>query len=74
MPHKNGLEAAAEIRAKGVTTSPILALTGNASTSDQAKCLRHMNGFLTKPYKVEQLFDKFQELLGRDYIPIAGRV
>ena len=58
MPIMDGYDATAAIRAmpgeRGKT--PIVALTANAMQGDEAKCLRAgMNGFLPKPFTMNQL-------------------
>jgi CheY-like chemotaxis protein len=60
MPGLDGLQAAAQIRAReaaaGGPATPIVALTANASAEDRDACLNAgMGGFLTKPVNREQL-------------------
>ena len=60
MPGMDGLEAARRIRANeaeiGVSRTPILALTANASAEDREACLAAgMDGFLVKPLDRERL-------------------
>ena len=56
MPHLNGLEAAVQLRASGVTT-PIVALTAHARHEDETRCLAAgMNDFLSKPFRRHELF------------------
>lgn len=58
MPNVDGLEATREIRLKLGHKSklPIIALTANISEESRQKCLEAgMNGFLTKPIKLDTL-------------------
>jgi signal transduction histidine kinase/CheY-like chemotaxis protein len=58
MPELSGTEATAEIRKSGVTT-PIIAMTANASESDRDACLASgMNDFLSKPIEQQLLLQK----------------
>lgn len=59
MPVMDGYEATAAIRnlpGRGGEQPPIIALTANAMQGDRQKCLEAgMDGFLSKPYSLEQL-------------------
>jgi len=60
MPGMDGLEATRRIRTieaeRGMTRTPILALTANASAEDREACLTAgMDGFLVKPFDRERL-------------------
>jgi PAS domain S-box-containing protein len=63
MPVLNGLEATKMIRrqeqeSKRLTT-PIIGLSGNAGEAHMSKALQSgMNGYLTKPYKIDELSQK----------------
>ncbi|KGE71733.1 response regulator [Spirochaeta lutea] len=64
MPEKDGLEAARELRAQGVTT-PILALTAHSSEEDRSLCLEAgMNEVLIKPVQIQAVQDALQRYLG----------
>ena len=64
MPEMDGLEATRQIRARGQTQVPILALTANALVGDREACLASgMNDFLTKPIKPQVLKDALQRWL-----------
>ena len=55
MPNMNGYEATQAIRGKGYTL-PVIAVTANALKGEQDKCLAAgMDGFLTKPFKRDDL-------------------
>ncbi|HHU36249.1 MAG TPA: response regulator [Treponema sp.] len=62
MPRKNGYEAAAWIRKKGIKT-PIIACTASAQENEREKCLAcGMNEILPKPFKridVSKLLTRF---------------
>jgi CheY-like chemotaxis protein len=67
MPQMDGLEATRRIRSReafcassaengGPRRLPIMAMTANASKSDEARCMgAGMDGFLTKPFTAEKL-------------------
>ena len=66
MPVMNGLEATKRIRAfprPDATVIPIFALSANAFTEDVEKSLvAGMNGHISKPFDVELVIQKLQEL------------
>lgn len=71
MPEMDGIEAVTEIRKienkrkiKSEQTTPILAITANASTTERDRCLAAgMNGFITKPINRKALQQAILELL-----------
>lgn len=67
MPVKDGLTASREIRAMeraDAGTVPILAMTANTLKEDRDKAFEAgMNGFLPKPFDVEQLFEALQTVI-----------
>jgi PAS domain S-box-containing protein len=67
MPEMDGLEATRIIRAGEVSTGrhvPIVAMTAHAMKGDQERCLAAaMDGYLSKPIHVDQLFTIIQTLV-----------
>lgn len=65
MPVKNGLDATREIRAlerEDAKTIAIIAMTANTFKEDQEKASRAgMNGFIPKPFQIEQLYQALEE-------------
>lgn len=64
MPRLDGLETTRRIRDRADGLSfPIIALTANAMLEDRQRCLKAgMNGFLTKPIKLEALRSAIREV------------
>ena len=65
MPKMDGLMATREIRETlGKTKLPIVAMTASAMKGDKEKCLAAgMNDYLSKPIKLDELFDKLAHWL-----------
>lgn len=67
MPLKGGLEAAAEIRSLSRDDAqeiPVIAMTANTMQEDREKALAAgMNGFIPKPFDVEQLYKSIEKFL-----------
>ena len=64
MPIMDGVSATIEIRNKLHSRIPIIALTANASVSDEMKYKEvGMNDHLSKPFKSEDLFNKIKKQL-----------
>ncbi len=69
MPVMNGLEAAREIRASG-NGIPIIAVTANATKEEERRCRDSgMDGFLTKPFRMQDLADVMDQRLGKRGMP-----
>ncbi|WP_371324166.1 ATP-binding protein [Dechloromonas sp. ZY10] len=68
MPEMDGLEATRQIRAEETAEArgrtPIVAMTANAMEGDRERCLESgMDGYVSKPVRVEQLFAEIQRCL-----------
>lgn len=58
MPELDGLQATRDIRARGLTRIPIVALTGNAMKRDREECLEAgMNDCIVKPVRRENVYE-----------------
>ncbi|HEB51181.1 MAG TPA: response regulator [Desulfobulbus sp.] len=67
MPEMDGIEATAEIRRRGFTGIPIVAMTANAMKGDREICLdAGMNDYITKPIKRELVFEIIEKWLYRE--------
>ena len=64
MPRMNGLDACKEIRSRYTWFRyAIIALTGNALSSDVEKCKSAgMNGYLSKPVRAAELYEMIDKL------------
>ena len=70
MPEMDGLAATAELRARGCTTVPIVAMTAGALQGDRERCLAAgMNDYLAKPVRRENLLAVLDTWLGRAATP-----
>lgn len=66
MPHMNGYEATRHIRSLSDErcTIPIIAMTANAFEEDRQRAFAAgMNGYVTKPIKIEELIATIKEIL-----------
>jgi len=76
MPVKNGIEAATEIRAlsdEKKKNIPIIALTANALKGEEQKYFAAgMNGYLTKPFKEKELYEKISAVLPAEYLEASN--
>jgi CheY-like chemotaxis protein len=73
MPLMGGMEATAELRARGVAT-PVVALTANAFEDDRRACLAAgMDDFLVKPLSPEALREALARWIGRRWTDRATR-
>lgn len=62
MPVMSGIEATEEIRKKGNTTLPIVALTADVFKEGKEQCLKAgMNDFLSRPVKPKKLEEKIAQ-------------
>jgi two-component system sensor histidine kinase/response regulator len=62
MPVMSGIEATEEIRKRGYTNLPIIALTADAFKEGKEQCLKAgMNDFLSRPVEPEKLKQKIME-------------
>nr|WP_321466285.1 response regulator [uncultured Desulfobulbus sp.] len=67
MPEMDGLEATKELRSRGFTAIPIIAMTANAMKGDREICLEAgMNDYITKPVKREIIFEIIEKWLHRE--------
>jgi signal transduction histidine kinase/DNA-binding response OmpR family regulator len=65
MPDMDGLEAAAEIRARERSGEriPIIALTAHAMTGDRERCMQAgMDGYVTKPIRFQDIVNEINRL------------
>lgn len=70
MPIMDGIKTTQKLRELEESTNthiPVIAITANALSGDREKCIEAgMDDYLSKPYKVEVLFDKMRTLLEND--------
>jgi CheY-like chemotaxis protein len=70
MPEMDGLEATREIRQRGFTDIPIIAMTANAMKGDREICLEvGMTDYISKPIKRELVFQILEKWLYRHESP-----
>ncbi len=64
MPDMDGLEATRELRRRGFTAVPIIAMTANAMKGDREICLdAGMTDYISKPIKRELVFEVLKKYL-----------
>lgn len=69
MPEMDGIEATKIIRQMPPPNGklPIIAMTANAMSSDKELCFQAgMNDYMSKPFAVEQLYEKIAQLSGQN--------
>jgi two-component system sensor histidine kinase/response regulator len=65
MPEMDGREATREIRKRGFTEVPIIAMTAESMKGDAEKCMdAGMNDYIAKPIKREIVFEKIKKWVG----------
>ena len=70
MPVMDGITSTEKIRELSFPKNqvPILALTANAMMEDKKRCINAgMNGFISKPIKVEKLIEELDVILSSDH-------
>lgn len=77
MPHKDGLEVTAAIRAQETATGahlPIIALTAHAMKGDRERCISAgMDAYISKPIRSKELFETIESVLhGGDAEPSSS--
>ncbi|MDT8443430.1 MAG: ATP-binding protein, partial [Desulfuromonadales bacterium] len=73
MPYLDGLEATSQLRAQGLLTPVVVALTAYARAEDEQQCLTAgMNDFLSKPFRQAELRDVLIKWLGADALSKAS--
>jgi PAS domain S-box-containing protein len=73
MPVMDGFEAAAAIRAMGLDTLPVIAMTANALDEDRRRALAAgMNDYLAKPIDVDELVDTLIRVTGGPAAPVGA--
>ena len=66
MPEMDGLAATRELRERGFTDIPIVAMTANAMKGDREKCIdAGMNDYIAKPIKREIVFQIIEKWVNR---------
>ena len=77
MPEMDGLDATTAIRAwekSSGTHTPIMAMTAHAMKGDRERCLAAgMDGYISKPIRIEELAHTIAELIGAAQPPDAPR-
>ncbi len=64
MPEMDGIEATQQIRQKGFTSIPIIAMTANAMKGDREKCIEAgMDDYMSKPIKRETVYKILEKWL-----------
>ena len=67
MPGMGGVECTEIIRADRQLEIPIIALTANAVKGEKEKCFKAgMNEYVSKPFNPDELYNKINQLLGRE--------
>lgn len=67
MPEMDGYEATEHIRQVLQSTVPIIAMTADAVKGEIDNCMQvGMNGYISKPFNYNELYDKILELTGKE--------
>jgi two-component system, sensor histidine kinase and response regulator len=78
MPEMDGFATTAAIRENEKLTGghvPIVALTAHAMKGDRERCLAAgMDAYVTKPLRVEELFDTIARLFGEEAVAVSVRL
>jgi len=63
MPEMDGIEATKEIRSRGFSAVPIVAMTARAMSGDRESCIAAgMNDYITKPIRRDEVFEIIKRL------------
>lgn len=71
MPIMDGMEATRKIRERSQV--PIIALTANSSKQEADNCMQQgFNGYITKPFKPSELYEKIMEVMSLAHAAVDG--
>jgi len=73
MPEMNGLETSEYVRKQLKLNIPIIAMTANLCSIERKRCIENgINGYLTKPFKKQEFFKCFNNLLKNKINRVKG--